>query len=297
MIVSASRRTDLPALYPAWLTGRLAAGFADVPHPFDPRRVRRVDLRPAPRGELGALVLWTRNPSPLLDAVPGWEAGGLRTLWLVTLTGYPRALEPAAPDESQVVAAVHSLCALVGPDRVAWRYDPVLLCPAIGVDAPWHRRNFHRLATALSGATRRCIVSLYDDYAKARRRLAAAGLAPVGAEAMPGLPEEWVALFADLAAQASAHGIEVRSCCEELSAAGVAPGACIDGELLSRLWGLPARPTRDRGQRPGCRCVPSADIGVYDTCTHGCLYCYATGTAARALARRLAHDPEGERLA
>jgi hypothetical protein len=297
VIVSASRRTDLPALYPEWLKGRLAAGFADVPHPFDARRVRRVDLRPAPEGGMEALVLWTRNPAPLLDALPAWEAQGLRTLWLVTVTGYPAVLEPAAPRTGEAVAAIRTLAALVGPERVAWRYDPVLLCRDAGLGATWHRGNFRRLASALAGATRRCIVSLYDDYAKARRRLAAAGLSPEGGPAVTGMiPRETLELVGGLAAEAQAHGIDVRSCCEDLSAAGVAPGACVDGDLLGRLWGLGPRQARDPGQRPACRCAPSVDIGVYDTCVHGCLYCYATGTATRAGARRAAHDHGNERL-
>ncbi|MBI5017623.1 MAG: DUF1848 domain-containing protein [Deltaproteobacteria bacterium] len=298
MIVSASRRTDVPALYPEWLAGRLAAGFAAVPHPFDPRRLRRVDLRPAPEGELEALVLWTRNPSTLLAALPEWEARGVRTLWLVTITGYPRALEPAAPSTEAAVAAVRALARRVGPDRVAWRYDPVLVCPAAGLDGAWHRRNIRRLAAALDGSTRRCIVSLYDDYAKARRRLAAAGfVAPLaldGADARA--LEETLRLAADLAAETEALGIRMQSCCEELVGAAIGPGACIDAALLAQVWGLSAARGRDPGQRPACRCAPSVDLGVYDTCVHGCLYCYATGSPARAAARRAAHEPTSERL-
>ncbi|MHB8765637.1 MAG: DUF1848 domain-containing protein [Deferrisomatales bacterium] len=285
-IVSASRRTDLPARFAPWLLARLEEGFAEVPHPFAPTRVRRVDLRPAPAGALEALVLWTRDPSPLLGALPAWEAGGLRTLWLVTITGYPAALEPAAPDPGRAVAAVRDLARVVGPERVSWRYDPVLLCPAAGVDRRWHRENFTRLAGQLAGSTARCVVSLYDDYAKARRRLAAAGLAP-GTEA------EGRALAADLADRARAAGIALQSCCEDLADAGIPAGACIDGRLLDALWGIGAATRRDAGQRPGCRCAPSVDLGVYDTCGHGCLYCYATTTGARART----HDPTAPRVA
>lgn len=292
MIVSASRRTDVPALYPDWLRRRLAAGWASVANPFDARQVRRVDLRPAPGGELEALVLWTRDPSPLLADVPGWEVRGVRTLWLATATGYPRVLEPAAPPLERAVAALRALAALVGPERVIWRYDPVLLCPGAGVDAAWHRATFRRLAAALAGATRRCVVSLWDDYARSRRRLAAAGLRLAGGEPAP----EVLALLAGLGAEGRRRGIEVVTCCEDLAAAELPAGACIDGGLLARLWGLAPR-GRDPGQRPGCRCAPSVDLGAYDTCTHGCLYCYATGPAGRAAARRAAHDPEGERLA
>jgi len=269
VIVSASRRTDLPALHPDWLRERLRAGYADVRHPFAPSRVRRVGLVPAPEGDLDALVLWTRNPEPLLEAVPEWEGRGLRTLWLVTLTGYPPELEPRAPAEAGAVAAVRRLAALVGPERISWRYDPVLLCPALGMDPGWHAENFRRLLGPLEGAVGRCILSLYDDYPKARRRLETAGLAP-DLEADP------VPLLTELAGAATEHGLPLQSCCEEASSAGIPAGGCVDGDLLDRLWGLGVADKRDRGQRAGCRCAPSVDLGAYDTCTHGCLYCYAT---------------------
>ncbi|GAB4272939.1 MAG: DUF1848 domain-containing protein [Deferrisomatales bacterium] len=285
MIVSASRRTDIPALYAPWLLRRLAEGYAEVPHPFAPSRVRRVDLRLPPEGPLEALVLWTRNPAPLLPSIPRWEASGPPTLWLVTVIGYPRPLEGGPPGDIAVRAA-KALADAVGPDRVVWRYDPLLTCPALGVTERWHEGNFVRLADALAGSTRRCVVSGYDDYAKARRRLARVGL-PLG-------PSEALAqLAATLARIAAARGIRLQTCCEAWQAAGVPAGACIDGELLDRLWGLGVAGQRDPGQRPGCRCAPAVDLGVYDTCTHGCLYCYATGSGARAAA----HDPAGPRLA
>ncbi|MBI5440568.1 MAG: DUF1848 domain-containing protein [Deltaproteobacteria bacterium] len=289
MIVSASRRTDLSAFYSAWLARRIEAGYADVANPFAPDRVRRLDLRPAPEGPLEVLALWTRRPGPLLDALREWEGRGLRTLWAVTITGYPGVLEPAAPPWATAVEEVRALSDVVGSRRIAWRYDPLLLCAEAGVDAGWHRRRFGELATALEGSVASCVLSLYDDYAKARRRLAAAGLtAEAGEELLP--------LVADLGAVARAHGIEPQSCCEELEASGIAPGACIDGDRIDELWGLGYAGRRDPGQRKGCRCTPSVDLGAYDTCLHGCLYCYATKGDELARSRFARHDAEGEKL-
>lgn len=133
-------------------------------------------------------------------------------------------------------------------------------------------------------------MSYYDDYAKARRRLTAAGLSPDD-------ETEAISLAAALLSIAGEFGVTVQSCCEDLEPAGLSPGACIDGALIDRLWGLAAGDKRDPGQRPRCRCAPSVDIGVYHTCTHGCLYCYATGSPNQVAARRRAHSPQGERLA
>lgn len=288
MIVSASRRTDVPALYPAWLRQRLAQGRARVVHPFRPSLVRTVDLRPPPAGTMDALVLWTRTPGPLLGDLPEWERRGIRSVWLVTVTGYPPAIEPHAPPERAALAALEELSRRVGAQRVAWRYDPVLFVPELGIDPAWHRRNFERLAGRLSGRVDRCVLSLYDPYRAPEGRFRRAGLhvhTEGGAE-----------LARDLAGIAARHGIPMRTCCEDLEDAGIPPGACIDGPWLRRLWGVEAGARKDPGQRAACRCAPSVDIGAYDTCVHGCLYCYATHARHRASARHRAHDPTQETL-
>ncbi len=290
MIVSASRRTDIPALYSGWLRRRMAEGYVRVPHPFRPSRVRTVDLRPRPAGTLDVLVLWTRDPGPVLPDLPGWEARGIRTLWLVTLTGYPRALEPGAPALERVVAALEALSSRVGRERIAWRYDPVIEVPELGMDAAWHARNFARLAGRIAPLVGRCIVSFYDAYTAPERRLKRAGLSA-------GPPEDRTGIALALSAVARDHGLVLQSCCDDMAAGGIAAGACIDGRLIDRLWGLGVGTARDPGQRPRCRCAPSVDIGVYNTCTHGCLYCYAVrrvrAASARAAGRSLARESLG----
>ncbi len=289
MIVSASRRTDIPALYPAWLRHRMAEGYARVPHPFRPSRVRTVDLRPRPAGTLDVLVLWTRDPGPVLPDVPAWEARGIRTLWLVTLTGYPRALEPGAPHWERVVAALQTLSSRVGRERIAWRYDPVIEVPELGMDAAWHMGNFGRLARRIAPLVGRCIVSFYDPYAAPERRLKRAGLSA-------GPPSDRTGIALGLSALAREHGLVLQSCCDDMEAAGIPAGACIDGGLIDRLWGLGVGGERDPGQRPRCRCAPSVDIGVYNTCTHGCLYCYAVRRGGAAPAHAGVGRPTKESL-
>lgn len=292
MIVSASRRTDLPALYAPWLARRVRDGYVDVQSPFDARRIRRVDLRPAPEGAMDALVLWTRNPFPLLDCVRSWDAAGIRSLWLVTVTGYPRSLEPAVPSLTSAVEAFRALSAEVGPDRVVWRYDPVIVASAGELTPDWHLRNFERLTVLLKGASKRCVVSLCDEYPKIRRRMARAGFRATRVEEGGGEEISTSLLVSHLREMASASGMEMQSCCEDLGESGISEGACVDAGLLTRIWGGDFPSSRDRGQRTGCRCAPSVDIGAYDTCTHGCLYCYATGAQEKAEARGKAHAPE-----
>jgi len=289
VIVSASRRTDIPALHADWFAARMEAGWAEVVHPFRPSEARRIDLRPSPEGTMEAMVLWTRDPAPLLPHLPGWEARGVRTAWLVTLTGYPRLLEPHAPGEARALEGLENLAALVGRERIAWRYDPVVVAPASGLDAAFHRENFARLARRVAPFAARGIVSLYDDYGAARRRLARAGIVVEEKDrAMEALSP-----FADTA---RAEGIALQSCSEDAASVGISPGGCLDGGWLDGLWSLGIGAKRDRGQRPGCRCAPSADVGAYDSCIHGCLYCYAVRNAERAAERYQNRAPRRERL-
>lgn len=238
-----------------------------VANPFNPKQVREVDLRPAPLGAMEALVLWTRNPAPMLDVLEEWETRGVRSLWLVTVTGYPLALESGAPDVGRVAQTLAKLSAMIGRERIIWRYDPLFASSALGMDAKWHADNFRRLSDILAGSVSGVILSLYDEYRAAKRRLAAAGI--------DFDPEAALEAAGEVASVCAREGIPAQSCCEELTGFGVEPGGCIDGGRLNRLFGI-REWRRDGHQRRGCLCAESVDIGGYGACAHGCLYCYAT---------------------
>jgi hypothetical protein len=198
---------------------------------------------------------------------------------MVTLTGYPAILEPQTPEAAAISAALGELAEKTGSHRVIWRYDPVFLSNL--TDAAFHRENFSILARRLRGKIRRVIVSLYDEYGGAKRRLRAleqsGGLRVLPAADGEGrLLPQVRGLLGDLAKIAGDAGMEIQSCAEaeDLSLLGIRPGACIDGGLIRELWGLEAG-GRDKNQRPCCRCAPAVDIGRYGDCPAGCLYCYA----------------------
>jgi hypothetical protein len=295
-MVSASRRTDLPAFYGDWLLDRLRAGFALVANPFNPRQVRRVELAPE---RVGALVLWTKNPAPFLRHLPELEARGYRFYFQHTLNHYPNFLEPGLPSIERRLESFRRLAEAVGPERVRWRYDPVVLSSA--TPAAYHHDMLAWLAAELAGATRRVTVSLLTFYRKVHLRLqreAAAQGVELWDPAEPGRGEELAALAAGLARAAAERGLEIRSCASpaDLAPWGVAPGACVDAGLVRRLWGVPAPTGPDPHQRPACGCAPSVDIGAYDTCGHGCLYCYANAAPARVAANLARHRPGGQAL-
>lgn len=292
MIVSASRRTDLPALYAPWLLNRARAGWCAVPNPFNAHQVARVSLRPE---RVDALVFWTRWPAPLTPRLGELEALGLgRSIFLVTLLDSPRVLEPRQIPLRKRLEAFAELSARIGPERVIWRYDPIVLADVMPVE--WHVERFARLARALRHKTRRCIVSFLDRYRKIEprlRRLRAQGLT-IEERAAGRAPE----LLPRLAEIARENGMTLRTCAqtEDWTDLGAAPGACVDAALLNDLFGLNLSGERDPHQRGHCRCAPSRDIGMYDACTFGCAYCYATTDFARSRANRAAHDPESPSL-
>lgn len=275
-IISASRRTDIPAWYADWFIARVEEGFCDVPHPRAPGRVSRVPLTPE---EVAAFVFWTKNPAPLEPHLARLDERGYRYLFLYTLNAYGREIERAIPDRAGRIASFRRLAARVGAERVVWRYDPILLSARTGVD--WHLVQFSALARALAGSTGRVIVSLVDFYRKTEPGFREMERRGFQAERTPG-EGELGALFGGMAATARACGMEIQSCAEPLERFGVGAGKCIDDALFRRVFGLNLGPARDRGQRAACRCISSRDIGVYGTCPGGCLYCYATTDQEKA---------------
>lgn len=267
MIISASRRCDLPAFHGEEFMAALRAGAIDVGHPFRPRAARRVSLR---RQDVDAIVFWSRDVRPFLRHLPEVEERGYPSVFLLTLTAYHRPLEPAVPETGEALAAFRRLEQAVGRQRIAWRYDPVLLLP--GLDAGFHMANFARLASRLAAHAARAIVSFFDPYPAALRRLRRAGFDPAGAS---GSPRQQAELLAAFAAAAAREGMGIQSCAEDAEGAAVASGKCIDEEWLNGLFGLRLAYRKDPGQRALCRCQRSVDIGSYGDCAHGCLYCYA----------------------
>ncbi len=294
MIISASRRTDIPAFYATWLMNRVRAGYCIVPNPFNARQVTFVSLRPE---EVDAIVFWTRNPQPLLPALDELDARGYRYYFQFTILDNPRQLDAHTPPVAAAVATFQRLADRVGPARVIWRYDPIVLSSITDVD--FHRERYARIAAQLRGYTARSVISFVDVYRKAARRLqtlAAQGVTfpDQPPETMPG----FAGLVRSLVDTAVQNDMELVSCAEEidLTGYGVQPGKCVDAELLARLFGLQLAVRKDPGQRPACGCVVSRDIGMYDSCLFGCQYCYATSSFTRAAANYAAHDPAAPSL-
>ncbi|MDH3699927.1 MAG: DUF1848 domain-containing protein [Alphaproteobacteria bacterium] len=288
MIISASYKTDIPAFYSAWFLRRLAAGQCRMVNPWNAKPI----TVPLDSASIDGFVLWTRNIAPL-SAHLGTVAAHAPFMVQYTITGYPRALEAGTVPAARAIAEMHTLRQRFGPRAAVWRYDPILFTSLTGGD--WHRRNFTRLAKALRGTTDEVVISFAQIYRKTRRNLEAAALRHGFTWHDPDAAEKKT-LVAALAARAAEHGMALRLCAQaEFVVPGAAPARCVDAARLSDLAGRPIA-AAVKGNRPDCLCHTARDIGAYDSCPQGCVYCYAVQTRDRAKQQNRAHDPAGDFL-
>lgn len=286
MIVSASRRTDIPAFYGEWLLHRLREGYVLVRNPFNLRQVARVSLDPQ---VVDCLVFWTKNPAPLLPLLDAIDRLGHRSYFHYTVTACNRSLERNLPTKAERLAVFRRLADRTGPERVLWRFDPIFFTREQGPEAVL--REFAELARALQGCTRQCTISFLSLYRKCKRNLRGVDLLSLD-------DSEKIAFVRQLAGLAGQNDISLKACCDPFlnERCGIETAQCIDGRLVAELLGQTVRIAKDKGQRPGCGCVASVDIGAYDTCGHGCRYCYANVSDQAVAANRMAHDPRSPLL-
>jgi hypothetical protein len=282
VVVSASRRTDIPAFYAEWFIRRLQAGYVKWTNPFSGT------LQYVSFARTRAVVFWTKNPRPLMPLLPVLDERGIGYYFQFTLNDYEaEGLEPGVPPLAERIETFEALARRVGKERVIWRYDPLLL--ADGLDVAQLVARVVRVGQAAHPFTEKLVVAFADieRYAKVRNRLRAFG------KGCRELSSDEMREFAEaLAAATRSWGIAIATCAEaiDLTDLGIGRNRCIDGELLARLFGHDPELMRflgpeefrhrlkDKGQRKECGCIVSKDIGAYDTCPHLCCYCYANSS-------------------
>ncbi|MFN2236220.1 MAG: DUF1848 domain-containing protein, partial [Anaerolineales bacterium] len=236
MIISASRRTDIPAFYARWFINRIQAGYCTVPNPFNPRQVSRLSLLPE---DIDVIVFWTRNPRPLFPYLDELDQRGYHYYFQYTLLGYPAQIDPHTPPRAAAISTCQELAARIGPQRVVWRYDPIVFSKLTG--AGYHAENYAQLAAALKNATHRSVVSLVDLYAKTRKRIAQLNQDGMEISQYPGAPgQSFDDLMNTLVQAAHQNGMTIQSCAEEMDLAvyGIQPGKCIDDQYIEATFGL-----------------------------------------------------------
>ncbi len=285
MIISASRRTDIPAYYSEWFYKRIEEGYCTVPNPFDANQIYLVDMRPQ---AATAIVFWTRNALPLIKNINKLDKKGYRYYFQFTINNYNKVYEPSNPSFESAVNCFKQLSDKLGRGKVIWRYDPILFTNDLTLD--FHKENFSNIFNKLNSYTKRIVISIVDDYKKTLRRLNK--LEVNYEENQIGKPQV-VELLKFIVDKADSKGIKVESCAEEkdFEYLGIIHGKCIDDRLLKEEFGIDLTYKKDKNQRLPCGCMVSKDIGMNNTCLMGCEYCYATTSHQAAVKNKKKHDP------
>lgn len=265
MIISVSRRTDIPAFYSEWFYNRIKEGFVYVKNPMNPKQISKILLTPE---VVDCIVFWTKNPKPMLHNLAVIDDLGIPYYFQFTLNSYNQDIETNVPLKKGIIDTFKNLSEKIGRNRVIWRYDPILITEEVSLD--YHKKYFEYIASKLHEHTNKCIISFIDFYKKCQRNLKPVNPIDFGDEIKRQLAESIQSI-------ATKYDLKVETCSEdiELSSIGISHGKCIDDKLVEELCRGKIKIDKDKNQREACGCVTSIDIGAYNTCKHGCLYCYA----------------------
>ena len=264
MILSASRRTDIPAFFGDWFMRCLGEKKVRVQNHVNPKIVSEIALDP---DAIDCVVFWTKDPRNFLRRLPEIDALGYRYYFQFTLTPYDSSIERNL-DKTGILDAFIALSERLGKEKVIWRYDPVFINGRFTLSR--HLEHFELLCGKLCGHTEKCVISFIDQYPFLKESFRQ--------HAIRGLSDgETDALAAAFAAIGKKYRLPLSTCCEKvnLDEYGITHNKCIDGDLIERLFNIRVKPGKDPSQRALCGCCVSRDIGAYNTCLHDCVYCYA----------------------
>lgn len=261
MILNTGSRTDIPAYYSEWFYNRIAAGYVLTRNPFNPKAVLEYKLSPE---VIDIICFCTKNPYPMLARLD--ELDNFKQFWFVTITPYGRDIEPNLPKKQLVIESFQRLADKVGINNISWRYDPILINDKYSVE--YHLRAFEQMCKQLAGYTNQCVISFIDLYEKTKRNFP---------EVREVTNEEQELLTSTFVTIASKHDIKIYTCSESehLAKFGVITEGCMSKRVLEAAVGYNLKVPTKLKTRASCECLLGSDIGMYNTCLHGCKYCYA----------------------
>lgn len=277
MIINSGARTDIPAYYSDWFYNRIKEGYVLVRNPYYPEQVTKYLLSPE---VVDVLAFCTKNPEPMLARME--EIKHFPQFWFVTITPYGKEIEPCVPEKEKVMEAFKRLSDIVGVQAVSWRYDPIFLNEKYTLDS--HLEVFADMAANLKGYTNQCVVSFIDLYEKTKRNFPEVKM--VSKAEQERLTEELVRI-------GNENGMTICLCCENeaLQKYGADSSGCMTQAVLERAIGFSlAVPKTVKSPRAECNCVMGNDIGMYNTCGHACVYCYANYDRKTVVNNRKLHD-------
>ncbi|MBE5960378.1 MAG: DUF1848 domain-containing protein [Lachnospiraceae bacterium] len=262
MIINTGSRTDIPAYYSEWFYNRIKEGFVLARNPYNREQIIRYQLNPE---VVDCIVFCTKNPAPMLKRLD--ELSSFGQMWFVTITPYGKEIEPNVPKKEEVMEAFKQLSQRAGIHAVSWRYDPIFITEQYSLE--YHLDAFEKMAKNLSGYTDHCIISFIDLYEKTKRNFRQARAVTASEQDLIG--KEFVKI-------GDRYGIRIKTCLEgtELKKYGIDVSGCVTQPVIERAIGCNLSiPKKVKPAREGCDCLLGNDIGAYNSCGHGCVYCYA----------------------
>jgi len=260
---------------------RLKEGYVLTKNPMNPTQISRIELSPE---TIDCIVFWTKDPANMMDKLSFLDSMGYSYYFQFTLTPYGKGLERNLRDKKDICRTFGQLSSRLGKDRVLWRYDPIILNDVYTMD--FHTKAFTELCRELQGFTEICTISFVDMYQKLHQSVKNNVIRTISESQMH-------QLAAELSSIGDRYGLELRACCEniDLTSDGIKPASCVDKNIIERICGHSINVKKDKNQRIGCGCLQSIDIGIYNTCRHGCVYCYANHSSASIEKNCNLHDP------
>lgn len=280
MILSVSRRTDIPNYYSEWFFNRLKEGFLYVRNPMNFHQISEIKISP---DVVDCIVFWTKNPLPMMERLDELEA--YNYYFQFTLTGYGNDVERNLPNKkTSVIPIFQELSNRIGKEKVVWRYDPIFFSNRY--NAKYHLKAFRSIAEALSRYTEKCVISFLDIYPKNKKNMDNLLSYDLSDSELRGFAKE-------LSNIAKENHIKIGSCAEkiDLDEYGIIHNSCIDKELIEKIIGCKLKINKDKNQRIECGCVESVEVGTYNTCKNGCVYCYANYSAKSVESNFQKYDP------
>ncbi len=280
MIISASRKTDIPAYYSEWFMNRIKEGYVCSRNPLNAHQISRIPLNP---DVVDCIVFWTKNPIPMIPRLD--ELKGYNYYFQFTLTGYGKDMESNLPDKKEaLIPAFRELSEKVGSKRVIWRYDPIAFNERYTKE--YHLGAFEQIASALNGYTKKCVISFVDMYQKIQKNMKGMNITEADDETMYSFAEKLYKI-------STANNMVLATCAEkiDLTPIGIEHNSCIDKAVIEEICGGKIKAKKDPSQRPECQCVESRDIGSYNTCANGCRYCYANHSEKAVKNNMAKYDP------
>lgn len=264
MILSVSRRTDIPNYYSEWFFNRIKEGFVYVKNPMNAHQVSKINITPE---LVDCIVFWTKNPEPMIDRLD--ELASYNYYFQFTLTSYGKDMECNVPHKKErMIPVFQKLSQKIGKHKVIWRYDPIIFTKKYTPE--YHLKAFEQIAIALKGYTVKCVISFVDVYAKNKKNMESLDSYEVDKNTLL----EFAKMMSKIAKE---NGMAIGSCAEsiDLDECGIEHNCCVDKALIESIIGCRLKVGKDKNQRQECGCMESIEIGTYNTCKNGCKYCYA----------------------